>query len=726
MGESELSLSSLSGFPSLGEAKGPPAPPPVPAGAWGLRAAAAKVAAAAAAAAARSFDNDTTDKDTSKHAAEGSSSPVGECLKRIEGDTSNAATSNKAASCSNPSPPAPSPKSPSTCAEGPPLPEGDSSRSDKTGDPQQQQPQEPQQQQQQQQRPEERIEGGVVVSGSSRDSCSSVELNDVEEKREVEVCSLEGEDGDRDRDRDRGVDGGSSVGCGSGVCCIGNEIGGDDKESTEASLRDFFSPLSREQLLDLLSWAALRDRQVYLRCVERVHASPSSRRLMVRNIPFCTTDESFRAFFLSFGGVEDALIVRERDGQSRGYGFVTFSSSEGVSKCFFACPLILEGRQLHIKLAANALPSRQQTKLFVRNLHENTTAETLKQAFSCFGVLEECVVVRDAEGRSKGYGFLNFSSPLEAFKAVQMSERIIDGRVVFVHFAASSPSRGGGASNNAAAAATAAAAAAGGTTAAATAQTAAASAAAAAAAAHGGHRASSASSSAHEETLTQQRGGGGGGAGGPPPPGGPPPAGGPLSHQHPHTHKPHTPHYHRRAPLLGGPPSEAPVRGGPPGSAAGAANLSWGAHSGGPHRSPVRSIPSGWEGAPPSAAPRYEPRSRHRRHAAEHSRGPLGGGPLIGGPPVSQGRIGGGGRCLGGVGSSEGMVYGESAFRDIYGFSLSPFPFIPLPSPSMQLTDIETSLSAAAYAQLVSFPLGPFMPLPPDARQPYGSHTITK
>lgn len=372
MGKSELPLSSLTGFPSLGGASTDALHPPVPAGAWGLRAA-AKIAAGRSDAA--DVGKVLQPPDAAKEQAE--VTPPG---------ASPEENGNRGAAQRTSSPR--SPKTISTCAEAPAHDTKDEGT-------------------------DEENQGSVGVSGD-------------EGSREDEALAVVPE--------------------GELVEQWGHEAPHWDKingpESGEASLRHFLAPLSREQLLDLLSWAALRDREVYQHCADRVHASPSSRRLMVRNVHFSTSDERFTSFFETFGCVDDALIVRERDGHSRGYGFVTFAFPEGVNRCFVACPLTLDGRQLHIKLAADLFTSREQTKLFVRNLHDQTTAETLREVFSPFGTLEECVVVRDAEGRSKGYGFLNFSTPMEAFKAVQMNERIIDGRMVFIHFASSSAKGG--------------------------------------------------------------------------------------------------------------------------------------------------------------------------------------------------------------------------------------------------------------------------------------------
>ncbi|KAL8442071.1 hypothetical protein Emag_006668 [Eimeria magna] len=384
MGKPELHLSSLTGFPTLGEATTPPLCP-APAGAWGLRAAAAKLASARleaqeAAGAPEAAASAKSEGEGGGEAPEASSEQAASTSESGGAEVSVHRTASPR-----------SPKTTSTCAEAP----AHETQEEATDE------------EKQQAAGKFENDGSSSGGGPSGGGPPSVHAAD--------------ELGDQ-----------WAVGEAGGW---GNH---DDAEGNEASLRHFLAPLSREQLLDLLSWAALRDRQVYEQCAERVHASPSSRRLMVRNVHYSTSDERFTSFFETFGCVDDALIVRERDGHSRGYGFVTFTFPEGVNRCFVACPLTLDGRQLHIKLAADLFTSREQTKLFVRNLHEQTTAHTLREIFSAFGTLEECVIVRDAEGRSKGYGFLNFSTPMEAFKAVQMSERIIDGRMVFIHFASSS------------------------------------------------------------------------------------------------------------------------------------------------------------------------------------------------------------------------------------------------------------------------------------------------
>ncbi|WCJ28266.1 RNA-binding (RRM/RBD/RNP motifs) family protein [Euphorbia peplus] len=73
-------------------------------------------------------------------------------------------------------------------------------------------------------------------------------------------------------------------------------------------------------------------------------------------------------------------------------------------------------------------------KLFVSGLSRLTTDDKLKEAFSPFGQLVEAKVVVDrATGRSKGFGFVTYTTMEEAEKArEEMNAKYLDGWVIFI------------------------------------------------------------------------------------------------------------------------------------------------------------------------------------------------------------------------------------------------------------------------------------------------------
>ena len=44
--------------------------------------------------------------------------------------------------------------------------------------------------------------------------------------------------------------------------------------------------------------------------------------------------------------------------------------------------------------------------------------EELRAMFEAHGAVSSCILMRDEEGKSKGFGFVNFEEPEQAFSAV--------------------------------------------------------------------------------------------------------------------------------------------------------------------------------------------------------------------------------------------------------------------------------------------------------------------
>jgi len=76
----------------------------------------------------------------------------------------------------------------------------------------------------------------------------------------------------------------------------------------------------------------------------------------------------------------------------------------------------------------------------------NTDDDSLATAFGGFGHVTDSIVMRDRDtGRSRGFGFVTFSSAEEAEAAVSgLNEQELDGRRIKVNIANNRPGGGGG------------------------------------------------------------------------------------------------------------------------------------------------------------------------------------------------------------------------------------------------------------------------------------------
>ena len=97
-------------------------------------------------------------------------------------------------------------------------------------------------------------------------------------------------------------------------------------------------------------------------------------------------------------------------------------------------------RNAELKKKFEALKMERMTRyqgvnLYVKNLDDSIDDERLRQEFTPYGTITSAKVMCE-EGRSRGFGFVCFSSPEEATKAVtEMNNRIIGSKPLYVALA---------------------------------------------------------------------------------------------------------------------------------------------------------------------------------------------------------------------------------------------------------------------------------------------------
>lgn len=75
-------------------------------------------------------------------------------------------------------------------------------------------------------------------------------------------------------------------------------------------------------------------------------------KLFVGGLPYHTTDETLRAYFLQFGEIEEAVVIYDRvTRKSKGYGFVTMADREAAERAFANPNPVIEGRRANVNLA---------------------------------------------------------------------------------------------------------------------------------------------------------------------------------------------------------------------------------------------------------------------------------------------------------------------------------------------------------------------------------------
>ncbi|KAL2103643.1 hypothetical protein ACEWY4_000511 [Coilia grayii] len=90
-------------------------------------------------------------------------------------------------------------------------------------------------------------------------------------------------------------------------------------------------------------------------------------KIFVGGLPYHTTDASLRKYFETFGDIDEAVVITDRQtGKSRGYGFVTMTDRGAAERACKDPNPIIDGRKANVNLAyLGAKPRSPQTGLSI-------------------------------------------------------------------------------------------------------------------------------------------------------------------------------------------------------------------------------------------------------------------------------------------------------------------------------------------------------------------------
>jgi len=174
--------------------------------------------------------------------------------------------------------------------------------------------------------------------------------------------------------------------------------------------------------------------------------------LYVKNIDTEVTEEEFMDLFSKYGIVTSAAIQVDEEGKSKGFGFVNFedheaaqAATEGLNDTEVKGKKIFvtraqkkaereeELRKSYEQAKMEKLSKYQGVNLYIKNLDDEMEDERLRAEFEAFGTITSFKIMRDEKGASKGFGFICFSSPDEATKAVaEMNNKMIGSKPLYV------------------------------------------------------------------------------------------------------------------------------------------------------------------------------------------------------------------------------------------------------------------------------------------------------
>ncbi|POI23506.1 hypothetical protein CIB84_012744, partial [Bambusicola thoracicus] len=186
----------------------------------------------------------------------------------------------------------------------------------------------------------------------------------------------------------------------------------------------------------------------------------------IKNFGDDMDDNRLREIFSRFGKTLSVKVMMDHTGRSKGFGFVNFEKHEEAQKASSSLLAVfcrqavadmngkeINGRMVYVGRAQKRMERQSELKrkfeqmkqervsryqgvnLYVKNLDDGIDDERLRKEFSPYGTITSAKVMTEG-GHSKGFGFVCFSSPEEATKAVtEMNGRIVSTKPLYVALA---------------------------------------------------------------------------------------------------------------------------------------------------------------------------------------------------------------------------------------------------------------------------------------------------
>ncbi|KAL9331283.1 hypothetical protein ACSQ67_000893 [Phaseolus vulgaris] len=238
------------------------------------------------------------------------------------------------------------------------------------------------------------------------------------------------------------------------------------QDDDDDPIEKLLEPLSKEQIVNLLSEAAANHRDVADRIRKAANEDPVHRKIFVHGLGWDTTAGTLISAFRQYGEIEDCKAVTDKvSGKSKGYGFILFKTRRGarnalkepqkkIGNRMTACQLASIGPVSGSQSQPQALPSSApvlsssgseytQRKIYVSNVGAELDPQKLLAFFSRFGEIEEGPLGLDKlTGKPKGFCLFVYRSAESARRALEEPHKDFEGHILHCQKAIDGPKPG--------------------------------------------------------------------------------------------------------------------------------------------------------------------------------------------------------------------------------------------------------------------------------------------
>ncbi|PSN60907.1 polyadenylate binding protein [Corynespora cassiicola Philippines] len=150
--------------------------------------------------------------------------------------------------------------------------------------------------------------------------------------------------------------------------------------------------------------------------------------VFIKNLDTAIDNKALHDTFAAFGNILSCKVAQDEMGNSKGYGFVHYETAEAATNAIkHVNGMLLNEKKVFV---GHHIPKKDRmskfeemkanyTNVYVKNVDLDVTDDEFRDLFEKFGQITSASLARDDEGKSRGFGFVNFVKHEDAAAAVE-------------------------------------------------------------------------------------------------------------------------------------------------------------------------------------------------------------------------------------------------------------------------------------------------------------------
>uniref|UniRef100_A0A8H7TPI1 Polyadenylate-binding protein, cytoplasmic and nuclear n=1 Tax=Bionectria ochroleuca TaxID=29856 RepID=A0A8H7TPI1_BIOOC len=184
-----------------------------------------------------------------------------------------------------------------------------------------------------------------------------------------------------------------------------------------------------EKALEELNYTLIKGRPCRIMWSQR---DPALRKtgqgnVFIKNLDVAIDNKALHDTFAAFGNILSCKVAQDEAGNSKGYGFVHYETDEAAQQAIkHVNGMLLNEKKVYV---GPHIPKKDRqskfeemkanfTNVYVKNIAPEVSDDDFRVLFEKFGDVTSSSLARDQEGKSRGFGFVNFTTHEAAAKAV--------------------------------------------------------------------------------------------------------------------------------------------------------------------------------------------------------------------------------------------------------------------------------------------------------------------